>query len=68
MPVITNATSIGRGADAGKRALTFRDNAGGTYTNSIFYNWAKGVDIEDCLLYTSPSPRDTLLSRMPSSA
>ena len=23
---------------------------------------------EDCLLYTSPSPRDTLLSRMPSSA
>ena len=22
----------------------------------------------DCLLYTSPSPRDTLLSRMPSSA
>ena len=47
MPVITNATSIGRGADAGKRALTFRDNAGGTYTNSIFYNWAKGVDIED---------------------
>ena len=25
-------------------------------------------DLEDCLLYTSPSPRDTLLSRMPSSA
>ena len=24
--------------------------------------------IETCLLYTSPSPRDTLLSRMPSSA
>src|SRR5664279_2423467 len=24
--------------------------------------------IEDCLLYTSPSPRDGLLSRMPSSA
>ena len=23
---------------------------------------------KDCLLYTSPSPRDTLLSRMPSSA
>ena len=23
---------------------------------------------EDCLLYTSPSPRDPLLSRMPSSA
>ena len=25
-------------------------------------------DITDCLLYTSPSPRDGLLSRMPSSA
>ena len=24
--------------------------------------------IKGCLLYTSPSPRDTLLSRMPSSA
>ena len=24
--------------------------------------------MEDCLLYTSPSPRDGLLSRMPSSA
>ena len=24
--------------------------------------------IKDCLLYTSPSPRDGLLSRMPSSA
>ena len=24
--------------------------------------------IDDCLLYTSPSPRDGLLSRMPSSA
>ena len=26
------------------------------------------VDYQDCLLYTSPSPRDGLLSRMPSSA
>jgi len=26
------------------------------------------VDVWDCLLYTSPSPRDGLLSRMPSSA
>ena len=25
-------------------------------------------DVEDCLLYTSPSPRDATLSRMPSSA
>ena len=26
------------------------------------------TDIKSCLLYTSPSPRDGLLSRMPSSA
>ena len=26
------------------------------------------LDIKNCLLYTSPSPRDGLLSRMPSSA
>ena len=26
------------------------------------------VEVESCLLYTSPSPRDATLSRMPSSA
>ena len=26
------------------------------------------VELKDCLLYTSPSPRDATLSRMPSSA
>ena len=26
------------------------------------------AEVRDCLLYTSPSPRDGLLSRMPSSA
>ena len=30
--------------------------------------WAKSVGYNTCLLYTSPSPRDGLLSRMPSSA
>ena len=29
---------------------------------------ASGIDLNSCLLYTSPSPRDGLLSRMPSSA
>ena len=29
---------------------------------------ALGKEIEDCLLYTSPSPRDRQKSRMPSSA
>ena len=38
------------------------------FVNKVF---SGGVDkdvITNCLLYTSPSPRDGLLSRMPSSA
>ena len=30
--------------------------------------WAMSGDINSCLLYTSPSPRDSMTSRMPSSA
>ncbi|HCQ29302.1 MAG TPA: hypothetical protein DIU39_03385 [Flavobacteriales bacterium] len=45
-PKIYNATYMGRGASAGKRAVTFRDNAGGEYHNSIFMDYAKGIDIE----------------------
>lgn len=44
IPVVSNATYSGGGAN---RALTFRDNAGGQYFNSIFVNYGKGVDIED---------------------
>ena len=33
------------------------------------YNWPRDADDpRDCLLYTSPSPRDLSTSRMPSSA
>ncbi|MEO0405068.1 MAG: T9SS type A sorting domain-containing protein, partial [Bacteroidota bacterium] len=46
-PVIYNATYMGRGLDAGRRALTFRDNAAGEYHNSIFYNWGRGIDVEN---------------------
>ena len=35
---------------------------------SIAARWFRTVSINDCLLYTSPSPRDATLSRMPSSA
>ena len=36
-----------------------------TYESTVTQNlWSQGA----CLLYTSPSPRDTILSRMPSSA
>ena len=37
---------LGRGAGAGKRVITFRDNAGGHYANSIFANQERGIDIE----------------------
>lgn len=42
-PAFWNVTYVGNG---GKKALTFRDNAGGKYYNSIFFNWDKAVDIE----------------------
>jgi len=43
-PIFCNVTSIG---NPDSRTLTFRDNAGGEYHNSIFVNYGKGVDIED---------------------
>ena len=38
------------------------------WTIDIKINNKSSVDPNTCLLYTSPSPRDGLLSRMPSSA
>ena len=44
-PTIFNATYIG--VDGGdSKTITFRDNAGGFYYNSIFSNIGKGIDIE----------------------
>ncbi len=46
-PVIYNVTYIGNKEQGGEcRTVTFRDNAGGTYANSIFINQYKGIDIE----------------------
>lgn len=45
-PLFSNCTYLGGGQAAGKRTLTFRDNAGGEYHNSIFINYGKGVDVE----------------------
>ncbi len=41
-PVIYNATYVGNGGDL----ITFRDDAGGTYANSIFFNTDEGIEIE----------------------
>lgn len=46
IPTIYNVTYLGRGDGAGKKLVTFRDNAGGHYGNSIFYSQEKGIDIE----------------------
>ena len=46
-PVIYNNTYVGRGIAAGKRALTFRDNAAGEYHNGVFVNWGRGIDVEN---------------------
>lgn len=52
-PDIFNATYVGLPTGAGRRVITFRDNAGGHYANSIFYQQAFGIDIE--LLKTTSS-------------
>ena len=47
---------------------SFSDVRGFAQQHSRASAFILSVDDEDCLLYTSPSPRDGLLSRMPSSA
>ena len=49
-------------AVAPPRCVTLQDIGGGERM------WGVAAQAVDCLLYTSPSPRDGLLSRMPSSA
>ena len=53
-------------ADMAKQGLTQTGND--VCTISLKTETVPTVEDWDCLLYTSPSPRDGLLSRMPSSA
>ena len=41
-PEIYNATFVGNGNDL----ITFRDNAGGTYANTLFVNTGEGLEVE----------------------
>lgn len=53
-PVIWNAFYKGPGTGTGKRALSFRANAGGEYHNSIFMSYAFGADLQ----YLGPNEQD----------
>jgi len=46
IPHLYNMTFIGRGAEAGRRTMTLRDNAGGFFYNCIFANQGRGIDVE----------------------
>ena len=49
--------------------FAFFENAGGTYVpKQVIEKLNDFMTTKNCLLYTSPSPRDRSLSRMPSSA
>ena len=68
-PNLVNVSSIyGKtvGADLGTSIAAVLSNAGSS--NKVFKINSIYVTNIDCLLYTSPSPRDRSLSRMPSSA
>ena len=63
------ATAMGHlkhDSETGGRYLYFSKNRRGGNMNKLFFNL--NLHNRVCLLYTSPSPRDGLLSRMPSSA
>ena len=53
---------------AGMRLADSADNTRYVLDNVVTYSGGGGLMSTICLLYTSPSPRDGLLSRMPSSA
>ena len=54
--------------DAGAKRIKFVCLLAAPEGLSTFSNQHPDVQIVTCLLYTSPSPRDATLSRMPSSA
>ena len=64
--------SINQNGSTPKKLFTLDNGTGGTIITDPYNHdnivYVDGDDIICCLLYTSPSPRDGLLSRMPSSA
>ena len=54
--------------DAGRDLVVVSTSGFGTDNVDIQAATERGILVVNCLLYTSPSPRDATLSRMPSSA
>ena len=54
--------------DSAEKARDKVDDICSSITYDCFYPEGYTLNKDACLLYTSPSPRDGLLSRMPSSA
>ena len=52
---------------AGTKVQNFSSDPSDPLLGQVWYN-TTSTTLKGCLLYTSPSPRDGLLSRMPSSA
>ena len=70
-PVTKGRDSIKMGIDALKRKKRhIHKSSSNLIKETKSYSWQVDKDGKprNCLLYTSPSPRDGLLSRMPSSA
>ena len=69
----TAYTAIISNASAGEITISLTDSQttsleAGRYVYDVLITASGGTKTRVCLLYTSPSPRDATLSRMPSSA
>ena len=65
-----NLVDLNEGTSGGYKEIIFEVNGEDVYGNLKFEAGVHRVQRvpQTCLLYTSPSPRDATLSRMPSSA
>ena len=66
--IIREYVTINPGTEGGGRATRIGNNCLFMISSHIAHDCQVGNNVIICLLYTSPSPRDGLLSRMPSSA
>ena len=47
IPSVSNWTMIGRGADAGKQGMLFRNGSGGHISDAIIVDFQEGIELED---------------------